>query len=169
MWRFYLRINHLMYFARSETRFDDTFSDNQVCPKGYDIFRKDRNRNGGGCAVLVKSKWPCKRRPDLQPDCLEIVCVEICPAKAKNTIFAVTYKPPSIDGDEFVTAPEQDFLSMLESEFGKDLIVMGDFNADVIPKKKCKYTKKLLHATRLNGLSQLIKEPTRVTEHSIAP
>ena len=84
----------------------------------------------------MKSKWPCKRRPDLEPDCLEIVFVETCPAKAKNTIFAVTYKPPSMDGDKFVTVLKQDFLSMLESELGKDRIVMGDFNVHVIGKKK---------------------------------
>ena len=41
---------------------------------------------------------------------------------------------------------------------------MGDFNADVIALKPCKYTRKLMQTTRLHGLSQLVKEPTRVTE-----
>ena len=43
---------------------------------------------------------------------------------------------------------------------------MGDFNADVIASEPCKYTRNFMHATRLHGLSELIKEPTRVTEHT---
>lgn len=35
----------------------------------------------------------------------------------------------------------------------------------VITSKPCKYTQNLMHATRLHALRQLIKEPTRITEH----
>ena len=40
------------------------------------------------------------------------------------------------------------------------------FNANVVALKLCKYAKKLIHATQLYGLNQLINEPTRVTEHT---
>ncbi|PFX15414.1 hypothetical protein AWC38_SpisGene20370 [Stylophora pistillata] len=81
-------------FAVTESRLDCTLLDSKICPLGYTCYTKDRNRNSGGCAVFVRSKWPSKRRSDLETDCLEMVCVEICPEKAKNTIFAVMYKPP---------------------------------------------------------------------------
>ena len=63
----------------------------------------------------------------MESECLENVCVEICPEKAKNTIFAVIYKPPSMN-------QEQEFLAKLDDEMVKDFIIMGDFNADVLPR-----------------------------------
>lgn len=151
-------------FAVTESRLDCTLLDSKICPSGYTCYRKDRNRNGGGCTVFVRSKWPSKRRSDLESDCLEMVCVEICPEKAKNTIFAVMYKPPSMNQEKFISGLEQESLAKLDDERVKDLIIMGDFNADVIALKPCKYTRKLMQTTRLHGLSQLVKEPTRVTE-----
>ena len=151
-------------FAVTESRLDCTLLDSKICPSGYTCYRKDRIRNGGGCAVFVRSKWPSKRRSDLESGCLEMVCVEICPEKAKNTIFAVMYKPPSMNQEKFILGLEQEFLAKLDDEMVKDLIIMGDFNADVIALKPCKYTRKLMQTTRLHGLSQLVKEPTRVTE-----
>ena len=66
----------------------------------------------------------------------------------------------------FLSSFKQDVLEKLTDEANKDIITMGDFNADVIASKPCKYTRSLIHATRLHGLSQLVKEPTRVTEHT---
>jgi len=45
-------------FAVTESRLDCTIPEGQVCPSDYVCYRKDRNRNGGDCAVFVKSK--CK-------------------------------------------------------------------------------------------------------------
>ena len=116
--------------------------------------------------MFVKSKWPSKRRKDLESDSLEMVCVEICPDKARNTIFGVVYKLPIMNAENFLSSFEQVVLDKLTDEGNKDIIMMGDFNADVIASKPCKYTRSLIHATRLHGLSQLVKEPTRVTEHT---
>ena len=65
------------------------------------------NRNGGGCALFVKNKCPSKPRTDLETESLEMMCVEICPKKAKNTIRAVMYKPPSRNPDKFISGLEQ--------------------------------------------------------------
>ncbi|PFX11967.1 hypothetical protein AWC38_SpisGene24148 [Stylophora pistillata] len=82
-------------FAVTESRLDCTLLDSKICPSSYTCYRKDRSRNSGALAVFVRSKWRSKRRSDLESDFLEMVCVDICPEKAKNTIFAVMYKPPS--------------------------------------------------------------------------
>lgn len=76
-------------FAVTESRLDSTILDSQIC--GYVCYRKDRNRNGGRCAVFVKNKWPSKRIIDLEVDSLEMVCVEICPDKAKNTSYLYSH------------------------------------------------------------------------------
>ena len=44
--------------------------------------------------------------------------------------------------------------------------MMGNFNADFIASKPCKYTRNLMHATRLHGLSQLVQVLTHITEHT---
>ena len=158
-----LKKTNIDVMAFSESRLDSTIADSLICPSNYVCYRKDRNRQGGGCTVFVKNKWPSKRRDDLESSCLEMVCVEICPEKARNTLFITTYKPPIMDSDKFVTR-FQDVLMKLENETIKDIIITGDFNADVGALKLNKYTRKLMQITRLHGLTQLIKNPTRVTE-----
>ena len=95
-----------------------------------------------------------------------MVDVEICPYQAKNTICAVMYKAPSMDLDKFISGLEREFLERLSDEEQKDWVLMGDFNANVISPKPCKYTRKLLQTTRLHGFTQL-KGPTCMTEQCI--
>ena len=66
--------------------------------------------------------------------------------------------------EKFIPGLEQEFLPKLDNKMVKDLIIMGDFNADVISLKPCKYTSKLMQTTHRHSLSQLVKEPTPVTE-----
>ena len=40
---------------------------------GYSIFRRDRNRTGGGVAVYVNSDIPVKRRLDLETPDIELI------------------------------------------------------------------------------------------------
>ena len=116
--------------------------------------------------MFVKSKWPSKRRKDLESESLEMVCVEICPDKARNSIFGVVYKPPIMNPENFLSSFKEDVLEKLTDEANQDNIMMGDFKADAVASKPCKYTRSLMHATTLHGLSQLVKEPIRVTEHT---
>ena len=44
-----------------------------------------------------------------------MVWVEICPEKPKNMIFAVMYKPPSMNQEKFILGLEQDFLAKLDN------------------------------------------------------
>ena len=50
-----------------------------------------------------------------------MVCVEICPDKVRNTIFAVVYKPPSMNSENFLTSFKQDVLDKLTDEESKDI------------------------------------------------
>ena len=66
--------------------------------------------------------------------------------------------------EKFISGLEQEFVAKMDDEMVKDLIIMGDFNVDVIALKPCEYTRKLMQTTRLLGLCQLVNKPTRVTE-----
>ena len=49
----------------NETRLDNTISNDEVKITGYDLIRKDRNRNGGGVAIYVRRTIPYTDRNDL--------------------------------------------------------------------------------------------------------
>ena len=75
---------------------------------------------------------------------------------------------------EALEADLESFISSLEDSLLKldycnsDLVLLGDFNVDFTPcKGKCNPAKqKLLNFTHTLELSQLVKEPTRVTDTS---
>jgi len=54
------------------------------------------------------------------------------------------YKPPSMNQEKFISGLEQEFVAKMDDEMVKDLIIMGDFNVNVIALKPCEYTRKLM-------------------------
>ena len=61
----------------SESHLDNNIVDSQVDLHGYSIFRRDRNRTGGGVAVYVNSDIPVKLRLDLETPDIELIWVEL--------------------------------------------------------------------------------------------
>ena len=67
----------------NETRLSENIDDGFVKINGYDIFRADRNRAGGGVALYVKTAINANLQQDLVSDDLEVICLEIKRAKSK--------------------------------------------------------------------------------------
>ena len=63
----------------SETRLDDSVEDSEVELPGYSILRHDRNRNGGGVCIYLRSDLAFNPRQDLQSDGVESVWAEVLP------------------------------------------------------------------------------------------
>ena len=62
----------------NETRLDNTIADSQIDIEGYDILRRDSNRNGGGVAFYVAQSLTYVNRQDLlSHKDLDILTVEI--------------------------------------------------------------------------------------------
>ena len=85
----YLLDNHsidIMGFA--ETCLDESIPDNDVEIENYTLYRKDRNRNGGGVAAYVKqsSGLISKIRNDLMCNELELLTLEIKHTNCKPII-----------------------------------------------------------------------------------
>ena len=69
----------------NETRLDNTIADSQFDIEGYDIIRRDRNRNGGAVAIYVAQSLTYVNRQDLlSHEDIEILTVEI-----KNQVQAL--------------------------------------------------------------------------------
>ena len=67
----------------NETRLDNTINDNIIKIPGYDIVRRDRDRNGGGVAIYIRNIISCKNHIEFIPDNLESICLEIQNPKSK--------------------------------------------------------------------------------------
>ena len=140
----------------NETRLDDTINDSLVHLNGYDVLRKDRNRMGGGVAITIN-------RNELVPDSLEALCVEVRKPKSKPILIVSCYRSPN--SDQEVLKLIENLIRNLDDE-GKELVILGDFNYDLVNQSATHNSDKFLEILNLYQLHQLINEPTRITETS---
>ena len=142
---------YLDILALNETRLDSSICDNQVHIDGYSIIRRDRNRVGGGVSIYIRTTINYNLRVDLTSDAYEILSIDIL--KPNSSPFNVTalYRPPNCDDG---------FFSNLES------IILGDLNCNYLTNSDNSQLTQLKLIGEVYQLTQLIKEPTRVTQIS---
>ena len=75
----------------NETRLSQSIYDDIMAINGNEIYRKDRNREGGGVALYIKTALNTKIRHDLVPEGLECICVEIKGQNCKPFLIATWY------------------------------------------------------------------------------
>ena len=154
----------LQLLTLSETWTHEELTDSELEITGYQIFRRDRPQGiRGGVAVYARNDLKVLRRHDLKG-----LWVEIFPPKSHSFLIGTFYRPPT-SSDYAV----QNFMPILESCLqraaakGKEVIVTGDLNCDLLAKqtslKECKQLKVML---KTENLSQFITKPTRITKHS---
>ena len=71
---------------------DSSISNNKINISGYDVVRKDRNRNGGGVALYIRNVIDYKIRNDLMNEKLETITIEVCPPKGKSFFINTWYR-----------------------------------------------------------------------------
>ena len=150
-------------FGMCETFLTSSVSDDQVAVDGFDLIRKDRsdtqNKAGGGVILYYRKSINCKRKCDLEISNIETLWAEIALPNSKPFLICSVYRPPSSTSDWIDLFEEE--LSIAQTT-GLEVIVMGDFNIDL----SINTNRKWLNLIELFDLSQLISEPTRVTEKS---
>ena len=65
-----------------------------MIPPGYTVFRKDRNRHGGGVLLLIRDSLNASLRSDLDDQC-EVLWVSI-PTKSSTILFSVFINAPML-------------------------------------------------------------------------
>ena len=95
-------------FGVSESKLDDTDSDNEIHIDGYVIIRSDRNRHGGGVACYIKEDICFNVNPILSKE-IEGVLFDILLPKTRSITVGVFYRPPD----------QNNFLDTLESDLEK--------------------------------------------------
>ena len=146
-----------------ETWLDANISNTDVALEDYQLFRKDRNRHGGGVAIYVKNSIPVKEI-DLLFDGLESVGIEIIVSNKKIAIICC-YRPPGLrnQADDFI----ENFQYLLDTLYANkydSLFIGGDFNDRCINwddnHMNSELGTRFKECIRNNILFQLIKDPT---------
>ena len=125
--RYFLKDKQFDIICLNETLLDETINDHEVNIIGYEILRKDRNRNGGGVAVYVRNTINYISRTELDTDYLETITVEISKPRSKPFIVNCMYRPPNSTVELF--SAYEKLIEKLDSE-NKEIILIGDFNCD---------------------------------------
>ena len=144
----------------SETWLSGVISDVEIGIDGFRVFRRDRNRNGGGVLVYVPLGIKCVRRNDLERSDIEALCLQL-KLKVGTLILCNVYRPPS--------APIAWFDSweiMVENivQAGDVVVMLGDFNCDMLGSDAT--VRRLDDTMSEYNLRQEISGPTRVTHGS---
>ncbi|XP_045107676.1 uncharacterized protein LOC123515047 [Portunus trituberculatus] len=139
----------------SETWLDDSVTNNEIEISGYQVIRKDRNRNGGGVCMYIKSCLTFNQRNDIDTDGLEVIWCEVLLPKTRPIIVGCCYRPPQ----------QNNFLDLLEENVTKfsqedEVIIQGDMNICFL-KRIGQLYKRYVNFMKMFGMEQLISEVTR--------
>ena len=130
---------------------------------GYRVERCDtENRRTGGVMAIIRNDVKCKL---VSVECVGnyvwLLSVEVFMSGVRY-LCTVLYHPPHTEDVKFV-----DYFNVYldrVSAFRGFNILMGDFNFDLL--KRSFYGEKIVNNVFLNGLSQIVDTPTRVTDRS---
>ena len=147
----------------NETLCDKTVYDSELQLHGYNILRKDRNRNGGGVALYINETFNFKKRNDLCDDNVECIWAEITPPHRSPILVCAIYNPNGKDVD---FSGRLSVMLTNASINDIEIVVLGDFNCDFTPNVNAKEVRDLKCVRDMHQLHQFINLPTRVTPHS---
>lgn len=136
----------------------------------YNIEHTTTESSNGGALLYIAKNISYKPRQDLllyKSKELESVFIEIITKgqKEKNIIVGCIYKHPHMCGDEFNDTHLKNLLTNLRKE-NKEIILMGDFNLDLLKYDNCSKISNFLDMMYSNSLFPYITGPTRITDHS---
>ena len=127
---------------------------------GYNAFRKDRVKGkGGGALLYVKDTIQCKQIEWPAEVQIECVGLDITLSTEMSFILICLYRHPNAKADFY------DQLKVLLNfcDLNKEIILIGDFNVNWDDKKGRKNLKQI---TDQYNFTQLVEQPTRITNNS---
>jgi hypothetical protein len=153
----------------SETRLNSSSSSNVFLPNYSFIDTKSTSR-AGGVGLYISNKLNSKPREDLNKvlfvnDSLESIFAEISFKNRKNVIVGCVYKHPHMDVEDFNELFLGPLLDKISKE-NKELILLGDFNIDLLQYKTVSAYTNFLDLIGSYHLLPSITLPTRITSHS---
>ena len=136
--------------------------------KGYTIEHTPTEANCGGALLYINNTFNYTVRNDLriyQKKETESIFIEIINTKGKNIIVGCIYRHPSLNPTEFVDIHIQELLQKMSKE-DKTIVLLGDFNIDLLKYDTNKDSTAFLDLMYTNFLLPYVTTPTQVTSHS---
>ena len=93
--RIYLGNKPLDILTINETRLDDSINNIMVDIPRYNLFRKDRFRQGGGVAIYTRDILNVREMSQCVSQNIEAVFVKIIKSKTKPILLTTVYRPPN--------------------------------------------------------------------------
>ncbi|XP_033104417.1 uncharacterized protein LOC117107010 [Anneissia japonica] len=147
----------------TETWLDHSVTDNEIHIDGYNLFRKDRNREGGGVCIYTHINRAVTRREDLEVDDMETVWVDVLLPRSKPITVGTCYRPPKSNPKLFIEHLENSTNMVCSTN---ELIILGDMNINTM--KDSYLTRFYKSFISNNGLLSIINEVTRISKNSIS-
>jgi len=127
-----VRLNNSDVVCLTETWLSVNVPSESVSMNGFSLFRKDRDRQGGGVACYVRASIPCTVLTDFDEPGLETLWIMLRPARMPrwltHVVVGVIYHPPNANNrrmiDHILNTIEQ--ISRVHPNSG--VAVVGDFN-----------------------------------------
>ena len=123
----------------------------------------------GGALLYIKNAINYKLRPDLNINKdkeLESIFKEIVTKNSKNIIVSCIYRHPCMHPQEFNSIFLKPLTNKLSKENNKEIILLGDFNIDLIKTNKNNNASEFLDRIYSSYLIPQITSPTRLTSRS---
>ena len=130
---------------------------------GFKFFKKNRiSKNGGGIGIFVRDNLSQNTKVIKLPQSFtqpEALFLELTINNVKVAVGTI-YKPPKIPYGVFATIQES--LAYITTKY-QHTIICGDFNINYLQPESYPTSFFQVNVTEPFGLSQIIKEPTRIT------
>lgn len=152
----------------TETWLSEDIYDSEFVPNNYQVFRKDRDRRGGGVAILYKASLQLIRLPDVTG--VEGIFCKVYADNIKYLLGAI-YRPPNSPVPVLHHLKE---YIQCHVKPGDRIIMTGDFNFPNIDwctfsSQSCNLMENEMLDLALNfDLLQVVNEPTRIQHGSMS-
>ena len=143
-----------------ETKIDSTFPNSQFSVQGYNLYRRDRKKGGGGIVVYVRNSIPPYQLKTNRGE-VEAILIDIQLGQQHFSLLSA-YKPPSVENEIF----RRELSALLDLAISNrpDVICVGDLNCDLLhPMDNGKQGRELLDVCDVYDLYNLITGPTRIS------
>ena len=155
--RILFKSKSLAIIAFTETWLNDSMNDEEINIDGYKVVRRDRSSGpGGGVCLYIRNDIAFNINVDMQTDVTESLWINVLLPRSRPIVVGVLYRPPK--NNKFIEHLSNSLENMSKDE---EIIILGDMNICLLHNSP--FSKKYIDLLNLNGLSQLIDEPTRVT------
>ena len=85
--------SHAAVIGITETWLDHSVTDHEIIIPYYTVIRKDRNREGGGVCMYIRTDLAFNQRNDISDDQLEMLWIELLLPHTRPILICTCYRP----------------------------------------------------------------------------